>query len=141
MKNVILFSAILFGLSIFMGCDKKDDTPQKVTLDGTWNLKNIRGGFAGVDDDFELGLVTWTFDEPSSTLAVVNNSTQEFIYSGYETGTYTYIIFSYSNGNKFMIINGTEHGKFIIQENLLTINENELQSGPAADGFVFEFIK
>lgn len=141
MKNVIWFSVMLFGLSIFMGCDKKNETPQMETLNGTWNLKNISGGFAGVDDDFEKGLVTWTFDEPNSTLYVINNSTQEFIYSGYETGTYTYNIFSYSNGNKFMIINGTEHGKYLIQGNLLTINENELQSGAGADGFIFEFVR
>ena len=141
MKNVILFLFMFFGLTTFMGCDKKDNTTQMETLNGKWNLKNISGGFAGVDDDFEMGLVTWTFDQTSSTLSVVNNSTQEFIYSGYETGTYNYIIFSYSNGNKYMIINGTEHGKYLIQGNLLTINENELQSGAGADGFIFEFVR
>lgn len=140
MKNVIWLFVMLFGLSIFMGCDKKNETPQMETLNGTWNLKNISGGFAGVDDDFETGLVTWTFDEPSSTLTVVNNSSQEFIYSGYETGTYTYTIVEIS-GHEYMIIEGTEHGKYLIQGNLLTINENELQSGAGADGFVFEFVR
>jgi hypothetical protein len=49
---------IILSLVFFTNCNSDDASNQAETLNGIWNVKNISGGFAGIDDDYEAGLVT-----------------------------------------------------------------------------------
>jgi hypothetical protein len=53
---------IILSLVFFTNCNSDDASNQAETLNGIWNAKNINGGLAGIDDDYEAGLVTWTFN-------------------------------------------------------------------------------
>jgi hypothetical protein len=105
-------------------------------LNGIWNVKNISGGFAGIDDDYDTGIITWTFN--NQILTIENNESQGNIYSGFESGTYYYST-NEINGNNYIIINNAEYGGFTLSVNNLTINQNETSSGSGADGFMLQF--
>lgn len=125
---VLLFAAIL----VLPACDNDDDTvPQKVTIDGTWHLKNVSGGFAGVDEDFSRGEVIWTFDGGNSTLSVKNNSERTF--SGLPVGTYAYSV-SEVEGDEVLFIDENKFGITVISTSEMTIDQ-----GLASDGFLFMF--
>lgn len=49
---------------LLASCSSNDDneSTQPESLNGIWNIKNIQGGFAGIDDDYETGVITWTFN-------------------------------------------------------------------------------
>ncbi|OBX22155.1 hypothetical protein LX77_03201 [Gelidibacter algens] len=136
MKVRILTLFLTLGLVICISCNNDDDSSQNETLIGSWNLKTAKAGLLGIDEDFETGIITWAFN--NQNLTVVNNTTDENSYSGYESGTYSYSIVE-SNGNSYITINNAEVGKYILSKNNLTINENELQSGSGNDGFILAF--
>ncbi|OUR94254.1 hypothetical protein A9Q87_00995 [Flavobacteriales bacterium 34_180_T64] len=138
MKIRILTFLLTLGVITFTSCDNDDDSSQIVTFEGTWNLKNISGGFAGIDDEYDSGIITWTFNNQNLMLNVINNSSQESIYSGYESGTYTYSI-TESNGSEYIVINTEVFGKLILLGNNLTLNQDETPSGSGADGFLLQF--
>jgi hypothetical protein len=138
MKIRILTLLLTLGLITFTSCNNDNDSSQIETLNGIWNLKNVSGGFAGINEDFENGIITWTFNSHNSTLTVENNNSQVSIYSGYENGTYPYSTVE-NNGNEYILINTAEVGRYILSIKNLTINENEIQSGSGADGFILEF--
>jgi len=92
MTNQNLFLALFLSLT-FIACNSDDDataTFLKPTIAGTWNLTNVSGGFAGVDSDFEEGLVTWTFNTETSEVTVENTNTELTIFDGLPSGTYDY---------------------------------------------------
>lgn len=138
MKTKILTLLLTLGVMIFTSCNNDDDASPIEPLNGTWNLKNIVGGFAGIDDDYDTGVITWTFNNQNLMLNVENNSSQETIYSGFETGTYSYAIVE-NNGSEFILINDEEYGKYVIDVNGLVINQNEIQVGVGSDGFILQF--
>jgi hypothetical protein len=124
---VLLFAAVL----VLSGCDDDETLPQEPTINGTWHLKNVSGGFAGVDEDFSRGEVIWTFDEESSVLTVENNSKETFI--GLASGVYSYSV-SEVEGDEVLFIDEGEFG-------ILTIAKTEMaiDQGLASDGFLFNF--
>ncbi len=138
MKIRLLIILLTFGVFVFTSCNNDDDASPLEPLNGTWNLKNIVGGFAGIDDDYETGMVTWTFYTQNSTLQVENNTNQETIYSGFETGNYSYTSVQ-NNGNEYILINDEEYGGYLIDVDGLVINQNEIQDGVGSDGFILKF--
>jgi hypothetical protein len=127
---------IILSLVFFTNCNSDDASNQAETLNGIWNVKNISGGFAGIDDDYEAGLVTWTFN--NQVITIENNESQGNIYSGFESGTYNYSI-NEVNGNNYITINNAEYGGYTLSINNLTIDQNQTSSGSGADGFMLQF--
>lgn len=138
MKIGRLTLIMILGFVFFTSCNNDDDSNQEETLSGIWNVKNISGGFAGIDDDYEIGIITWTFS--NQMLTVENNENQGNIYSSFGSGTYNYST-SEINGVNYITINNTEYGGFTLSINNLTINQNETTSGSGADGFILQFEK
>ena len=127
---------MILGIVFFTNCNSDDDSNQAETLNGIWNVKNISGGFAGIDDEYDAGIITWTFN--NQVITIVNNESQGNIYSGFESGTYNYSI-NEVNGNNYITINNAEYGGYALSINNLTIDQNQTSSGSGADGFMLQF--
>lgn len=131
---VILFT--IFGL--FSSCDKDDDpqreVPQEAVIAGAWNLTAIKGGFAGINESYEPGKITWIFQAETATLKVINNHTDDSsIYDGFETGTYSYSV-SKNEANAIVHIDGTKFGIYTIDAQKMTIDAYY-----GADGYLYSF--
>jgi hypothetical protein len=127
---------IILSLVFFTNCNSNDDSNLAETLNGIWNVKNISGGFAGINDDYDAGIVTWTFI--NQVITIKNNESQGNIYSGFKSGTYNYSI-NEVNGNNYIVINNAEYGGCTLSINNLTIDQNQSSSGSGADGFMLQF--
>jgi hypothetical protein len=126
---------IFLGLSLMFGCSD-DESNQTETLNGIWNLKNVSGGLAGINIDYNHGDVKWSFNLENNTLIVENNiitTGPEDIYAGLESGTYN-IEITQSGEIQTLFINNTERGVLIL------LNDNlKIDDGLYADGFITEF--
>ena len=127
---------VILSFTFITSCSNDNDSNQTKTLNGIWNVKNISGGFAGIDDEYDTGIIRWIFD--NQILTIENNESQGNIYTGFESGTYNYST-SEINGNNYITINNAEYGSFTLSANNLTINQNDTSSGAGADGFVLQF--
>lgn len=123
---------LAFTLSL-LSCNNDDDTQQNTepTLEGTWSLVNVYGGFAGVDDDFEPGLITWSFNSDSSEITVINNNTSDVIYSGYPSGVYNYEMITTATDST-LVIETTDLSITTFTNSQLIIDE-----GFTSDGFLY----
>ncbi|WP_282030300.1 hypothetical protein [Winogradskyella eximia] len=121
-----------------LSCNSDDDTEQnsEPTLNGSWSLVNVTGGLAGVDDDFEIGLIIWDFNQDNLELTVTNNNTANVIYDGFPSGTYDYEIFTETNGEMSVVINTVSYRVTTLASSQLVIDE-----GIVADGFLLTFIR
>jgi hypothetical protein len=138
MKIGKLSLLLLLGIIFFTNCSNDDEPTELESYNGTWNIKNISGGIAGIEDEYETGIITWTFN--NQILTVENNAVQGYIYSGFESGTYNYST-SEINGINYIIINNTIFGSYTLSLTSLTINQNESASGSIDDGFILQFEK
>jgi len=118
--------------------DNGNDNTSKVTT--LWNLINVSGGIAGVDNNFDMGDIVWTFNEVTSTLTVNNNNSDDGVEDGLNSGSYPYYVYE-SDEALFLIINTAEYGGFTVLENQLIIDQNSTSTGSGADGYVYTFQK
>ena len=141
MKYLKLF--FLAGLLTLNSCSLGDDSiDQQQTIRIIWHLANVSGGVSGVDNDFDINVVVWEFNETSKVLTVTNNNATPTLEDGLDTGTYSYQIIETGNGNEaFININNTEFGSITVTNSLLVIDQNETSTGPAADGYIYTFVK
>jgi hypothetical protein len=90
MKTKLLSLAL--GTLLFVSCSD-DDTNLRYTggplQPVTWQLVNVSGSIAGIDDDFAPGVIKWTFNT-DNTVTVVNNNTNEALTDFFDSGNYTY---------------------------------------------------
>lgn len=135
----------IFFLIIVNGCqsdDGQNNSKKDVAnseINGMWTLVNVSGGFAGANQNFTAGSITWYFDESNNTLTIVNdNQITDAIYDGLPTGTYTYssILSTTSCGEGFnpLAITNAFESCYTITDNILTIDNNQI-----ADGFALKF--
>jgi len=132
MKKFLLI-LIICSLCLSSSCDN-DKANSKTE---SWFLVNISGGIAGINEDFEKGIIVWTFNEEDSLLTVENTTGST---NGFESGTYTYSILN-TNGKRYLIVENNEIGGMITSENQLTIDQNMQSGGSGADGFILKFEK
>ncbi len=125
-----VFSTVL----LLVGCNTSDDTG-KDPINGVWDLRNISGGFAGINDDYPPGIITWSFSKKNSVLTVINNNGTNTIYDGFESGKYPYSILQIDKV-LYLEIDGNEFGGLVISQNELVIDQNICVSGNGVDGFV-----
>ena len=125
---------ILALLSV--SCNNNDDSMQNpdTTLDGSWSLVNVSGGFAGVNDDFEVGIITWDFNQDNLELTVTNTNTANVIFDGLPSGAYNYVFLTTTGEDVSLVINS-------ISYDLTTLSSSELvlDEGVAADGFLLTY--
>ncbi|TRX61860.1 hypothetical protein FNH22_03535 [Fulvivirga sp. M361] len=137
MKSTIFTLIIAFVIGLFTGCGQDDDpTTQAQTINGTWNLSNVSGGLTGINIDYNVGEVSWVFNENTKVLIIENNiesTGPEDIYAGLESGTYDYKI-QHEDDHQVLYIDGAERGILKIEDNILKIDD-----GVAVDGFLTEF--
>lgn len=135
MKSTIY--SLVFMLLVF-SCNSDDDAQQNtdLALSGTWSLVNIHGGFAGVNYDFDLGEITWDFNQDQSELTVTNTNTTTVIYDGLPTGTYDFELTESTDGSTSIVINTISY-----TITSLTSSELILDEGVASDGFLLTFSK
>lgn len=82
LAKVFLIYLFLIG---FVSCDDdKNTTVNKI--EGIWNLRNVSGGIAGVDTNFDFGVILWQFRSDSGEL-LVDNRNSAGGYDGLESGT------------------------------------------------------
>lgn len=134
---------LIFSFGLLTSCHKDmDDTIDKgteeVTINGTWHLKNVSGGFAGIDVNYNQGDVLWTFNQNDNTLIVENNimtTSPESTYARLESGTYTFEI-EQNEGPQILFIDGNNTGEINLSADTVTIDD---ESG--ADGFIMTFMR
>ncbi|MFK7833260.1 MAG: hypothetical protein AB8B52_08290 [Winogradskyella sp.] len=129
----------LFTLIVVLflfSCNNDDDAAQnsEPTLIGPWSLVNVSGGFAGIDDDFEVGLITWDFNENFLEFTVTNNNTTNVIFDGLPSGTYNFQVLS-TTGEDSQLVTET----FSYEITTLTSSQLVLDEGIAFDGFLLTF--
>jgi hypothetical protein len=88
MKKIIL-PFLALTLLFLTGCNSDDDKGTTQPLHHKWTLISAGGGFAGVNYDFEEGLITWKF-KADGTVQVINNNQDENKPDSFDTGTYDY---------------------------------------------------
>ena len=136
MKSTILLLVCILGLGVVTSCNNDDDnTDQQESLDGTWNLTNVRGSLLGVDLDYNRGEVIWNFIQDENTLVVENNimtTGPEDIYSGLDSGTYVYNI-QVIDDLDVLFVENREMGFVVLSNNNLKIDDR------ATDGLLAEF--
>ncbi|WMI68840.1 hypothetical protein [Mangrovimonas sp. YM274] len=134
MKTQLLI-ALLFFSSLYSCCNSDDDNANTNNLEGSWNLVRVTGGFAGVDDEFEPGLIIWDFNTSNTTITVTNNHTENTIYDGLPTGTYNYNLSTTEEG-EYITVENMLNGQLNISGNQMTLDDNV-----TADGFLLSFNK
>ena len=136
-RSIFLF--VLGAVTLLFGCSSNDGV-EKDPMDGIWDVHNISGGFAGINDDYPQGTIIWSFDAQNSKLTVTNNNVANTIYDGYESGEYPYSILQ-TDKMRYLQVNGQEFGGVVISNNEIVINQNITSTGSGADGFVILLIK
>ncbi len=138
MKFRFVLLIAVAALTLGVGCTKKNPTPKAATLEGSWHLKNIKGGLMGINQDYVLGDVTWHFNAINKELSVTNTLQPSDPKSGfvfYQTGTYAYQD-STQNGALVLFIDGQRAGTVTV-----TQNELQLDEGITSDGFLLTFAR
>lgn len=136
-KGLITFYALLFVIS---GCQENGDSAESTPVSGDWNLVNVSGGFAGINENFEKGSIVWTFDADQGTLEVANNNSSNALYDGLPSGNYTYDTME-EEGNLFLFIDNIESGGVTISKDEMVLNQNMLMNGSGADRYVLKLNK
>jgi hypothetical protein len=134
-KILILITCFGFVLS----CSDDDDIQStNNSSSGSWYLRNVSGGIAGINIDYSQNEVKWTFESSDSTLEVVNNiisTGPESIYAGPQSGTYSYSIQTI-DGNERLFVDSENKGVMLIQNDSLFLDD-----GVAADGMMHLFVR
>ncbi|MDH7445645.1 hypothetical protein [Aquimarina sp. 2201CG14-23] len=127
------YLCILFLSIILCSCSNDDNNNNRSTmLEGTWNLVNVTGGFAGINQDFERETIVWNFNESNNTVVVTNNSTITGVYDGFPTGTYSYSIVAPADTDE-LVVNEINLGTFTITSSSFTVSQQ------FRDGFQVQF--
>ncbi|SDE25353.1 hypothetical protein SAMN05421636_104118 [Pricia antarctica] len=134
MKIAVWTLLVVLGFALMASCEDDDnDLPQEKTINGTWNLVNVHGGFGSVNINYSKRDIKWIFNQADSTLSVQNNIGNDnafVLHSGYynfnlEPSGETQILFV-DNDYRMIILS---------MDNNLILTEN------ANDGFTAEFTR
>ncbi len=139
MKRGLLITLCCFF--ILTSCTVKNDQEiNPVKTKYLWHLIQVNGGIAGINDEFELETIIWTFNEGTLKLTIENKNLDDGKQDGFDSGTYDYTLKTVDN-DAYLIVNDNELGKatFTQEQDGLTINENLKTSGNGADGFIYTF--
>lgn len=141
MKLKALLLTLFLGVGLLISCTKNDTNilPTEELLNETWNLKNLSGGFAGLNENYSRGTITWTFNPQTQTI-IINNTVPARKSFVFDSGTYDYSVIEINN-QKYLKIENAEYGGLTITSDSLIIDQNQLSYGVGADGFILRFKK
>ena len=100
-------------------------------------MRNVQGGFIGIDIDFNRDVIVWTFNENTQVLTVenaVDPSDTNYPFSGLPTGSYTFEV-NDVDGTAILQIEGADQGEYIVTATTLMIDDRP------ADGYLRTFEK
>lgn len=129
MKKSIFILSIL-TLALLPSCSN-DSNANTDPIQGQWKLVNVKGTFAGINNNFAPGLITWDFNPITQTVTVVNNNTDPNAWAVLETGVYNY---QFVNNpelpcSQSLKIDGSVMGCYTVANDSLVIDQS------IADGF------
>lgn len=123
-KNLSILGILLAGL--LTGCSSESNSSHSNIVNGQWKLVNVSGSFAGINNDFPAGTITWDFNPTTQMVTVVNNNTDDSLNDILETGIYNYQIINSSDPDfcsQTIKINNHEMGCFSVVNDTLQISE------------------
>jgi hypothetical protein len=85
-----LFATFIFINVTLSSCSNDNNFTNKNSVEGRWKLVNVTGTFAGINNNFTYGIITWDFNSITQTVTVVNNNTDSNLWDVLETGVYNY---------------------------------------------------
>lgn len=133
MKTKLILCLLLVGLGLSTSCNNDDnDLPQEKTINGTWNLINVRGGLGSINKNYVIGDVKWAFDQTDSTLSVQNSTGNDNAFM-LLSGLYTFTI--EQNGETQVLFANNKDYRMVI----LSIDNNLIITDDFNDGFTAEF--
>lgn len=134
------FIKLLFICFTFFQLSCQNDT-EKSTLNEKiareWQLTTVLGGFAGVNQSFNMDEISWSFNSITGTVTIINNTTNESLYDFFETGIYNYQIETMLVEGELtdvLFIDSIDMGSISIVDHKLFLHQTY------ADGFQLEFI-
>ncbi len=148
MGTIRFLFILVVSLFVLEACDNDDQIvlPKKETK--VWNLKNVSGGFLGLDIDYDKADIIWEFI-PSDSNLIVTNSTlikePQSLYIPLESGTYKYET-KEVKGDSFIYIDGFgtydngEYGSYEENDELI-INQNKGSEYSGSDFYTLIFEK
>ncbi|MFC7773874.1 hypothetical protein [Flavobacterium sp. GCM10027622] len=128
------FYLLLFSALSFSSCDDIDDESNN-SLKGTWALVKVSGTIAGIENNYPIGKIKWTFT--NSNVKVINTDT-EYNYDVLESGEYTYTLHQAevaADCTETVTIDAMDLGCYYTYNNKLYINQL------TTDGVVLELAK
>ena len=131
MKSTNLKPLMMFYLflSLILACTKSDTPAEEIS--GSWNLVKVRGTIAGIEQDYPIGDIIWTFD--NGNIIVRNNYTGQWNVS-MTSGTYPYTIDT--SKNNLLEVKSEYFGNYDIKKDTLNITQSLI-----SDGIDFTFIR
>lgn len=132
----LLSTLSLILILVFASNCKNSTSSIEETINGSWNLKTMTGGFMGLNNNFQDGEVVWTFDEGANTLVIEVNILSTIpteTYYGLGSGNYSYEI-QQESGIMTLYADDSKVG-------IISFSDKELilDDGIVADGFMYEF--
>ena len=137
-RNFLILLSSIFMLTSCSLDNDNTDAPEIILV--TWHLIETNGGIAGINDQFNLDTIIWSFSGANGSLVVENNNTTDTKQDLLDSGIYSFTI-STINEENFIFIDDIEYGQITIVTDGFTIDENNRTNGQLADGFVYTFQK
>lgn len=115
--------SLLFLVSVFMiSCE--DNSISENTIEGTWNVTEIIGGFAQ-SKNYEEGTFTWTFNLETKTVTIINvsqpaNPSITPSFTNDQGGVYSFTIENENNIDYLVV--GDRKGTIALNGNNLTVD-------------------
>jgi hypothetical protein len=126
-----LFATFIFINVTLSSCSNDDNFTNKNSVEGSWKLVNVTGTFAGINNNFTYGIITWDFNSITQTVTVVNNNTDSNLWDVLETGVYNYQFINNPDSpcGESIEIDGSVFGCYSVENDNLVIDQS------IADGF------
>ncbi|MFN3755237.1 hypothetical protein [Flavobacterium sp.] len=134
MKSIL---SLTFLILVLLPSCSNDSNPNSDVVQGQWKLINVSGTFAGINNDFAPGLITWNFNPTTQMVTIVNNNTDVNLWDVFETGVYNYQILDNPEFpcGEIIKIDGIEMGCFSISNDSFVIDQS------IADGFRLQLVQ
>lgn len=136
--KISILCCVLFFL---IGCQQDDENINPII--GSWNLIQLTGGFAGVQQNYNPGDIVWTFDEDILTIEdnLANSEDErQYVLIEHENSLFTDFNDDESIFGDFFFYTEINEDEMIInQGSARAIIENDTISTGVSDGFIYSF--
>ncbi|WP_025740398.1 hypothetical protein [Aquimarina pacifica] len=132
------YIALALCISLILSCSNDDDQCDclpidGIGLDGQWHLTHVSGGFLGIDESIDKGIIIWDFNEENMDITITNMNTDNSLPDILASGIYDYSIITLEDDYQELRINGSSFGNFELIDTKFTLNEL------FKDGYLYTF--